>query len=261
MNRHLPKMCFALAILLETAGLRAQATLPSAPAPTASPSHAILAPEEAPAKPPLIEELPVDVRPFQLTLPNGHLFGDWLGARTQLEKMGITPTLTLEIDTAGNPTGGRSEGITEAGNLGFGLLFDLDILGGVKGGSFLLQLSERWGDSLSSEYIGNVFTTQQDYGGQTFHVVDAAYQQKLFDDRIEFRIGRIAAGDDFLVSQYDYLFMQNGFDGNPVGVFFNSPGMTAYPNATWGAMLKVRPTPRDLCDGRRLQRRSWYSWN
>ena len=38
--------------------------------------------------------------------------------------------------------------------------------------------------------------------------------------------------------------MQNGFDGNPVGIFFNSPGMTAYPNATWGARLKVKPTER-----------------
>jgi porin len=38
--------------------------------------------------------------------------------------------------------------------------------------------------------------------------------------------------------------MQNGFDGNPVGIFFNSPGMTAYPDATWGALVKVRPTPQ-----------------
>jgi porin len=43
--------------------------------------------------------------------------------------------------------------------------------------------------------------------------------------------------------------MQNGFDGNPVGIFFNSPGMTAYPNATWGARLKVRPTERTYVMG------------
>lgn len=61
---------------------------------------------------------------------------------------------------------------------------------------------------------------------------------------MELRLGRIAAGDDFLVSPYNYLFVQNGFDGNPVGIFFNSPGMTAYPNATWGARLKVKPTER-----------------
>src|SRR5262249_2245731 len=94
------------------------------------------------------------------------------------------------------------------------------------------------------EHVGNVFTIQQVYGGQTFHLIDVAYEQKLLDDRVTFRLGRIASGDDFLVSPYDWLFMQNGFCGNPVGIFFNSPGMTAYPNATWGALVKVRPTER-----------------
>ena len=74
--------------------------------------------------------------------------------------------------------------------------------------------------------------------------MNVAYQQQLLDDRVELRVGRIAAGDDFLVSPYNYVFVQNGFDGNPVGIFFNAPGMTAYPNATWGGLVKVRPTDR-----------------
>ncbi|HEV7924401.1 MAG TPA: carbohydrate porin, partial [Verrucomicrobiae bacterium] len=57
-------------------------------------------------------------------------------------------------------------------------------------------------------------------------------------------LGRISAGDDFLVSLPDYLFMQNAFDGTPVGIFKNSPGMTAYPNATWGGLIDVKPTKR-----------------
>jgi len=76
-----------------------------------------------------------------------------------------------------------------------------------------------------------------------------AYQQQLLDDHIELRIGRLSAGDDFLVSKYDYLFMQNAFDGNPVGIFFNAPGMSAYPAGTWGALLKVLPTPRTYIMG------------
>jgi porin len=211
---------------------------------TSLPSNLIAKPDSVAGGQPLSNESPVDVRPFEITIPRGHLLGDWYAVRTELEDVGITPGLSLEVDIAGNPTGGRSQGITEASNLGLDLLFDLDKIANVKGASFLLQMSERWGNSLSAEYIGNAFTSQQDFGGETFHVVDAAYQQKLCDDRVEFRIGRMGAGDDFLVCQYDYLFMQNGFDGNPVGIFFNSPGMTAYPNATWGALAKVRPTQR-----------------
>ncbi len=189
-------------------------------------------------------QIPVNVRPFQLSLTRAHLLGDWAGLRPKMEDFGITPTLTYVSDIAGNPTGGKSQGAAYADNIGLSLVFDLDKLVGLDGGSFLVSMSQRDGDSLSQKRIGNVFAVQQVYGGQTFHLVDLAYQQKLFDDHIELSIGRIAAGDDFLVSQYDYLFMQNGFDGNPVAIFYNSPGMNSYPNATWGTRIKWKPTKR-----------------
>jgi porin len=187
--------------------------------------------------------------PFQLILPREHLFGDWFGTRTWLEDRGITPTFTFVTDSLGNPTGGSQQGFTTANNLGLDLNFDLDKIAGLEGGSFLLSMSYRFGGSLSANYIHNVFTVQQVFGGETFRVVNVAYRQKLFDDRVEFRLGRIAAGDDFLVSPYNYVFVQNGFDGNPVAIFFNSPGMTAYPNDTWGALVKVRPTERTYIMG------------
>jgi porin len=180
--------------------------------------------------------------PFQLVLPREHLLGDWCGTRTSLEDRGITPTLTFVTDSLGNPSGGQEQGFTTANNVGLDLNFDLKKLCDFEGGSFLLSMSYRFGGSLSANYIHNVFTVQQVFGGETFHLINLAYLQKLFEDRVELRIGRIGAGDDFLVSPYDYVFVQNSFDGNPVGIFFNSPGMTAYPNDTWGALVKVRPT-------------------
>ena len=187
--------------------------------------------------------------PFQLILPREHLLGDWYGTRTWFEDQGIVPTLTFVTDSLGNPSGGKDQGFTTANNLGLDLNFDLEKLCGFEGASFLLSMSYRFGGSLSANYIHNVFTVQQVFGGETFHLINIAYQQKLFDDRVELRLGRIAAGDDFLVSPYNYVFVQNGFDGNPVGIFFNSPGMTAYPNDTWGALVKVRPTARTYIMG------------
>ena len=187
--------------------------------------------------------------PFQLILPREHLLGDWFTTRTWLEDNGITPTLTFVTDSLGNPTGGSKQGFTTANNLGLDLNFDLEKLVGLEGGSFLISMSYRFGGSLSANYIHNVFTVQQVFGGETFHFINMAYLQKLFDDRLELRLGRIATGDDFLVSPYNYVFVQNGFDGNPVGIFFNSPGMSAYPNDTWGALVKVRPTARTYIMG------------
>lgn len=187
---------------------------------------------------------PTDLRPFQIPMPSGHLLGDWFGARTWLEDQGITPSVTFESDMAGNVSGGRSTGFAEADNLGINLLFDLTKLAKIPGASFLVSMSQRNGTSLSQDRVGNVFSVQQVYGGQTFHLIDLAWQQELLAGRVEIVLGRISAGDDFLVSQYDYLWQQNAFDGNPVGIFFNAPGMTAYPAATWGTRIKVKPTPR-----------------
>jgi len=183
-------------------------------------------------------------QPFQLIPTSGNLLGDWWGARTWLEDRGITTSLSFVTNLAGNVSGGRSQGFTHADNLGLDLHFDLEKILGIDGASFLLNMSQRSGSSVTQVYIGNIFNAQQVFGGTTFHLIDAAYQQQLFNDQLEIRAGRIASGDDFLVSEYNYLFMQNGFCGNPVGVFFNSPGMTAYPNATWGAVATWKATRR-----------------
>jgi porin len=196
---------------------------------------------------------PLADTPFQLILPTEHLLGDWYGTRGWLEDHGITPTLTFVTDALGNPTGGQRQGFTGFSNLGVDLQFDLEKLYGPKGGSFELSTSYRFGSSLTLKYIGNTFNVQQVCCGATFRVVDVAYQQQLLDDRVSFRVGRIAAGDDFLVSPYNYVFVQNAFDGNPVGIFFNSPGMTAYPNATWGALVRGTPTERTYIMG------GWYN--
>ena len=107
------------------------------------------------------------------------MLGDWLGARTWLEDRGVFPSVTFVTDALGNPTGGKEQGFK---------------------GSFEISFSKRFGTSLSIENIGNVFSVQQVFGGETYRLVDVAYRQRLLDGRVEFRVGRIAAGDDFLVS-------------------------------------------------------------
>ena len=209
----------SLLLLLFWAGISQAQEKSPPPAPTAADANTVVSDTS---------QVPANLRPFQLTLPQDHLFGDWSGWRAKLVKLGLDVNLTCVSDVAGNPSGGKSQGITHADNFGLDLHFDLDKLVGLEGGSFLISLSQRDGNSLSKDRVGNNFTIQQVYGGDTFKLVDVAYRQKLMDDRLEVRLGRIATGDDFLVTPYDYLFMQNGFDGNPVGIFFNSPGMTAY---------------------------------
>jgi len=111
-------------------------------------------------------QVPVNLRPFQLVLPREHLFGDWFGLRSKAKETGISPTVTFVTDIAGNVTGGKSQGVTHADNLGLDLLFDLDKLIGLEGGSFLASVSQRSGSSLSSEHIGNVFAMNRYTAGR-----------------------------------------------------------------------------------------------
>jgi porin len=190
-------------------------------------------------------DIPQDTtsRVFQLVLPSEHLFGDWLGLRPKVEELGIIPRLTLVTDVAGNPSGGRAHGVTAPSSIELSLFSDLDRIFGLEGGSIFVSLSQRWGVKLSSKYIGNVFSAQQIFGAQTFRVIDVSYQQQLLDDRVELRLGRFAATDNFLVSAYSCGFMSNAFCGNPFGIFLDAPGMTAY-TGTWAALGKVKPTRR-----------------
>jgi porin len=180
---------------------------------------------------------------FQLVLPGDHLLGDWGGLRSKLEESGIIARWFLITDVAGNPSGGRDQGATQASSTELSLFFDLNRIAGLKGGSVFASFSQRWGHRLSSEYVGNVFSEQQIYGFETFRVIDVSYQQKLFKDRVELRLGRFAQTDNFLDSPYNYGFMSNAFCGNPFGILLDAPGMQAY-TGTWAALGKVKPTRR-----------------
>ncbi len=193
------------------------------------------------------QSVPVNERSFQegtVLLPADHLFDDWLGRLPAWEADGFKPTLTWLTNFAGNPVGGRDQGFTECENLGLDLLFDLEKRRGICDTYFHVSMSQRSGESLTNEYIGNVFSTQQVFGGETFRLVNVDLQRSFCDRTIDVKAGRIAVADDFIASPYFWYFMSGGIDGNPASVYSNAPGMSSYPNATWGARVRVATTSR-----------------
>ncbi len=170
-----------------------------------------------------------------------YLTGDWGGLRTRLNKAGIIPTLTYVTDIQGNPVGGDKKGFKYFHNIGLDIVFDMEKLAGWKGGRFHIAASQRSGSSLTRRDIKNTFNVAQVCCGATYKLVNFSYQQSLFEDKLNIRLGRISGGDEFLSSPLYWLFVQNGIDGNPVGIFLNV-GFSAYPNATWGVRVRTRPT-------------------
>ncbi|TSA32407.1 MAG: carbohydrate porin [Verrucomicrobiaceae bacterium] len=169
-------------------------------------------------------------------------FPNWLEAEfVKAGDKGITPFFSYWGIFQGNPVGGLSQEVAYAHEMLFGATFDMEKLVGWKGASFKISGSENSGTNLSAT-IPNVFNTAESYVCPTGMFYEMYYTQKLFDDFLEFRIGRMVAADQFCVLPAFGLQVSGGIDGNPTSIFLNS-NFTSSPNATWGATVKINPTP------------------
>jgi len=171
-----------------------------------------------------------------------HGLGEWGGERTALEESGFSLTGSYEGNIAGNVSGGFGRGWAYAENLDLSFHFDLEKLMGWHGASFLIDALDRNGSNLSADEVGNVYTIQQVFGGNTFMLYGVSLEQKFWDDKASLKIGRFAMNEIFASSPIYWLYMNNGFDGSPKSLFFTG-AFTAYPGTSWAARLEVEPTP------------------
>jgi porin len=192
------------------------------------------------------EHFPAPVIETSEDFRDKYLFGDWLGARSELAGEGIKPLVIFITDPFVNTTGGRRRGFSEYDLLGLDLILETDKLLDWPGGEFRIGFANNSGTSLSTHYVGNNFPIQ------LANVADAnprltylSYTQSLFDDKLSVRFGRLTInsvyGEEFAGSQYFKAFTSVGFDLVPIGIFLNAPGAFGYPLATWGARVKFEP--------------------
>jgi len=174
-----------------------------------------------------------------------YLSGDWGGGRSNLARDGVTIGMSFVTDMLGNPVGGEAKGFAYTGSFGLDMNVDIGKLTALKGLEFYISAVGRNGTNLSAKKIGNQYPVGQVYGGQNIRLDELYLKQSLLNKKVVIRAGRLDAGNYFLQSELYYRFVNNGFDGNPIAVFFNGP-FTAYPNATWGALLQCYPYKRLL---------------
>lgn len=176
----------------------------------------------------------------QAWLEQGAMTGNWLGAREALTQVGITPTIVYTTDLLGNPVGGQRQAAAYTGALEVALNLDLDKLLGVGGLSF--QVSGIWssGSDLSDD-IGNIFPVAEIFAGDRVRLYSLFLEQMLFGERLSIKAGRFATTDDFITLPVAGLFVNSALDPSVYAVEINVPGATAWPIATWGGRLRVRP--------------------
>ena len=168
------------------------------------------------------------------TLPPGTLdFGN-----------GISAVVNYTGEVAGNPFGGIKQGARYADQFLLGVDIDLDKFAGLTGSSLHAIGTQRNGQSLSKDLVGNSISVQEIYGGgQTYRLTYLSFEQKLFDDRVDFEVGRLPGQVAFLANPLHCNFQNNSICGSP-NIAFADTNFTFFPAPTWAGTLKLKLTDK-----------------
>ncbi|MEI8341837.1 MAG: carbohydrate porin [Verrucomicrobiota bacterium] len=164
------------------------------------------------------------------------------GQQALQKATGVRLYFDYYADFLGNPTGGISHAVGYTHEIVVGGDFDLDRILGWKGAVFTASFAEGTGHNISQN-IGNYFTASESYVQDTGVLFDLYLTQKLFDEKLDLRLGRMTAGQFFANLPAFGLQVNGGINGNPNNLFSNAP-FHAGITSTWAAMLKYKPTDK-----------------
>ena len=177
-----------------------------------------------------------------ISWPEGpYLTGDWGGLRTQVQNEGVDPYVDYTSIVSGNPAGGiRQVGPKYAQDINFGLTFDLQKLVGWAGTTINVNAVDRVGKTIRPA-VGSVYDPVEIYGGQTLTLYNVTLEQRFWDNKVAFKLGRLSPGDDFAESPLYNYYVNNGIDGQ-IRAVIDDTRFATYPFASWGARLRFDPS-------------------
>lgn len=144
---------------------------------------------------------------------------------------------------AANPSGGNSQSARFAGQVDVGADFDTGKIFGLGNSVIHLTFSDRHGQNLAATNIGNSVSVQEVFGGgQTYRLTELTWDQALFNDHLEYLVGRTDAPGDFAASSFYCNFQTNSTCGNS-SLFGQDNQLNYYPVGVWGGRVTVKPTP------------------
>lgn len=166
-----------------------------------------------------------------------YLLGKWDGARKRLAEQGVAFNVGYGHELAHNFSGGTEDLTRYTDQWVFATTLDLEKRWGWRGGTFQFTMTDRNGRDLGADaHIGNNMLIQEVYGrGQTWHLTQLWLNQKLLDDRLEVKLGRLTTGEDFFSFSCDFqnLTFCSAQPGNLVGDYWVN-----WPTSRWAARVR-----------------------
>lgn len=165
------------------------------------------------------------------------LTGDWGGIRTALEEKGLSLEASYTLDWSSVWSGGLRNVASTRSLLDINATFDFEPIFGIKGGSAFIDFysSDMRGGSLDvGDYqgISNIET-----GTNVDQIAELWYEQKLFENVLRLKVGKIDANAEFafVEASSDFLHTSAGF----LETIVDFP---TYPDPAMGVVLFAYPT-------------------
>jgi porin len=181
------------------------------------------------------------------------LTGDWGGARTALKDKGIDVSLTYINEVFGVLSGGLDRRASYEGRLDLSVDTDLGKLMGLDGFTTHVTVFNIHGSehnvatnagsladpsNIDAVRTTRLFTAWLQYGDPAYNAENPAKS-----DRFSLRVGQLAADDEFLTSPTAGGLINGTFGWANITAANILSGGPAYPLATPGARIQVRPIP------------------
>lgn len=130
---------------------------------------------------------------------SGNLLGGFFGVRPALDKVGVTYNLLYVHQAATNLHGGVRNDLAYADMFWMSAGADLDKLVGLKGASFHVSFTKRSGQDLraTAGLKANLLVNEVFGQGNIYRFNYAYWQQSLFDDAVDVKIGRVSGSFEF----------------------------------------------------------------
>jgi len=161
------------------------------------------------------------------------------GWRHDLEERGLTFSASYTAEFLGNVRGGRGTGGVYDGLLLLNADLDAEKLAGWPGAKLHAALCNPQGPSLSTRFTGDLADVSNIDAYDSLRLYEAWIEQSAFRDRLNLRIGFLAADTEFGTLDMAGPFINSAF-GAASALTGNFP-MSTYPYSTLGVRLRINP--------------------
>jgi porin len=144
------------------------------------------------------------------------LTGGWSGERQRLQDAGIAVGATLTPEGFSNLQGGiDTTHLVGATTFDLNLALDTDKLFHFPGGEFYVDVEDHAFRNPSTALVGDLQVFDKQNASPYLEIFELWYQQKLFNDKIRVKIGKVDANTEFMVIDNGLAFINSSSQLNP----------------------------------------------